>query len=323
LFYVAFIVILAVIFINGFTDAANAIATAVGTKAIRMKQACILSAVMNFAGVFITSFLRPAVADSLYNMINMNADREEVFLFVAVSMFSVLVWAVAAWFFGIPTSESHALIASLTGCAVAVQGGFAAVNKAELYRVFFGLFFSVFIGFFVSYGMQKMSRNLKNIKTRHFQITIAAALSFLHGAQDGQKFLGVLMLLFAYVNEDIFFKNSLAFILCCAVFMGLGTLCGGKRIVLSVGENITPLNGLQGIISDFSACIGMTVCTYSGLPVSTTHVKTMSVVGVGFATDSKKVNKKLITDIILTWGLTFPGCAFLGYLLTKLFLLRL
>lgn len=321
MFSVAFIAILAVIFINGFTDAANAVATTVGTKAMQIQHACALSAVMNFAGVFITSYFRPSVADCLYNMVDVNADREGVLLFVAVSMFTVIIWAVVAWLFGIPTSESHALIASLTGCAVAAKGAFDAVNKVEWIRVFLGLFLSAFLGFFISYVLQRITQKRLNIKTRVMQIIFATVLSFLHGAQDGQKFLGVFMMLFSIINDAVFVKYRFVLILCCSFFMGIGTLFGGKRIIQSVGENITPLNGLQGLISDFAAIIGIAVSTYSGLPVSTTHVKTTSVIGVGLAVDSKSLDKKLITDIILTWILTFPGCAFLGYLLTKLFLI--
>ena len=323
MFGIAFVMILAVVFVNGATDAANAIATAVGTGAMRMKNAAIMSAFMNFTGVCIGGLFRPRVADSLYNIILISDDRNLMLIFVISSMVTVFLWAGAAWYFALPTSESHALIASLTGCAVAICDSFDAINADEIYRAVFGLIFSVFVGFMFAFIMQKLLKKKLKIKTSVIQIGIAAMLSLLHGAQDGQKFLGICMLLFSSISEEAFLSDRIMIIIVCALLMGLGTVCGGGRIVHSVGENIIPLNGSQGVISDLSACVGMALSTYAGYPVSTTHIKTMSIVGVGVAEKGVHLNVKLISSMLLAWLITFPACFLIGCVVAKLFLLCL
>ncbi len=320
MFIIAFIMILMVVFVNGSTDAANAIATAVGTGAIEMKKASILSAVMNFAGVCIACAFRPAVSDFLVELFFISTEMNVMLNYIITSMMTVFIWAVTAWYFGIPTSESHALIASLSGCAVALCGSLEAFNKVAMMRALFGMFYSVFIGFAFAFALQKIFKRYKKIKSVYFQITVAGFLSFLHGAQDGQKFLAIFMMLYSALGETAYQNNRLLLVFCCALAMGLGTALGGQRIVQSVGENILSLSDSQGLLADISSCIGMSACTYFGYPVSTTHIRTMSIVGVGLATRENSLNAKLIKDMLLTWLFTFPACFFIGYIILKLFL---
>ena len=208
LLLVAVVLTLGVIFVNGWTDAPNAIATCVVTRCMSPRAAILMAAVFNFLGVLLMSMINATVAETITQMVDFGTNSHEAIVALSAALFAIVVWAVLAWFFGIPTSESHALIAGLTGGAIALHGGLSGVNGAEWVKVLYGLVISVVLGFGLGWVMCKivvlLFRRADRRKTepvfRAAQIFGAAAMSFMHGAQDGQKFMGVILLSLFLIN---------------------------------------------------------------------------------------------------------------------------
>ncbi len=320
-----------VIFVNGWTDAPNAIATCVTTRSMGVRPAIIMSAVFNFLGVFVMSLVNATVAQTISNMVNFGSDTHEALIALCAAMFAIVVWAVMAWWFGIPTSESHALIAGLSGAAIALHGNLNGINGAEWIKVIYGLVLSTLLGFGLGYGIcklviaifRKTDRRRSNTFFKYAQIFGGAAMSFMHGAQDGQKFMGVLMLGICLVN-GVQTTEGMAFpawlMLFCSVLMAVGTSIGGKKIIKSVGMDMVKLETYQGFSADIAGAVSLLVSSVFGIPVSTTHTKTTAIMGVGAVKNIKNINFSVVKDMILTWVLTFPGCGLIGYLMAKLFI---
>lgn len=324
----SYILISGVIIVNGWTDAPTAIATCISARTITAKKAIILAAFMNFAGVFVMSRLSGKVASSIANIANFTSDNKTSSLALSAALLAIVIWAVAAWFFGIPTSESHALVAALSGAAIAVNNSISGINKNEWFKVISGLFLSTILGFVLGIAIVKtVGLIIKNTDKRktdryfvHLQNLSASFMAFMHGAQDGQKFIGVFLLsasLFpnSETNNDI----PLFLIIYCSALMAFGTSAGGMRIIKSMGSDMVKLKKYQGFSADLAGAFALLISTLTGLPVSTTHTKTTAIMGVGAAKRLSSVDWKIAKEMILTWVLTFPGCGFLGYLLTVLF----
>lgn len=331
-FAVSVLLVLAVVFVNGWTDAPNAIGTAVATRAIRPRPAIYLAVVCNFLGVFLMTAINAQVAETISQMVSFGQAGNQALVGLTAAMVAIVVWATAAWFFGIPTSESHALIAGLTGAALAM-GGLEAVNMAQWSKVLVGLVLSTVLGLGGGYGIalviQRLFSNANRQKAEAFfqkgQLGSAALMAFLHGAQDGQKFMGVFMLaLFlngmAQRNAAGSFDIPLWVMLLCSLVMGLGTLLGGQKIIKTVGMDMVKLQKYQGFASDLAAGISLLAASLFGLPVSTTHVKTTAIMGVGAARRAKSVDWSVVSEMVWAWVLTFPGCGLIGYLMAKLFM---
>lgn len=329
---IAVLLTLGVIFVNGWTDAPNAIATCVSTRCIDVDKAIIMAAVCNFLGVMIMSVFNSKVAMTIKNMVNFNGDNEAAMIALCAAMAAIVIWAVGAWYFGIPTSESHALIAGLSGAAIALQGGIGGVNLSEWVKVIYGLVLSTVIGFGMGYVICKlvtvicfnMDRKSTNTFFSGAQVAGGAAMAFMHGAQDGQKFLGVLLLgLFLVNGQDS--ANDVALplwmMLLCSVVMGVGTSIGGRKIIKSVGMDMVKLEKYQGFSADIAAALCILFSTLLGIPVSTTHMKTTAIMGVGAVKRMSAINYKVVLDMVLTWVLTFPGCGLIGFCMAKLLLL--
>ena len=325
----SYILVSGVIIVNGWTDAPTAIATCISSRTITPKKAIILASVMNFSGVFIMSQFSGKVVSSIANISDFGNDSNSASLAMSAALLSIVIWAVAAWFFGIPTSESHALIASLTGAAVAVNRNINAINFNEWIKVISGLFISTAFGFILGFIIVKIVsffiKNSDKTKTDryfvHLQNLSAAFMAFMHGAQDGQKFIGVFLL-----SSSYFFKTDsdsaihIYLIIYCSALMALGTSVGGMRIIKSMGSDMIKLKKYQGFSADLAGAVSLLISTLTGLPVSTTHTKTTAIMGVGAANRLSSVDWKIAKEMILTWVLTFPGCGFLGYLLTVIFI---
>ncbi|HLQ41056.1 MAG TPA: inorganic phosphate transporter [Tetragenococcus sp.] len=321
-----------VIFVNGWTDAPNAIATAVSTRVLKPNVAIGIAVVMNFAGALVMTFFNAQVAETISNIVSFesqgNLGASQVAL--AASLFSIVVWAVAAWYFGIPTSESHALIAGLTGSAMAM-GGLSAVNGQEWIKVLVGLVLSTVLGFGGGYLITKiiafLFRGVSRMKANKVftwgQAISAAANAFLHGAQDGQKFMGVFMLGLYYNNLAEKTGNGFTIpiwvMALCSITMGIGTSIGGMRIIKSVGMDMVKLETYQGFCADLSAAICLFGASMFGIPVSTTHTKTTAIMGVGAAKRVSSVDWSIVKDMVMAWVLTFPGCGAIAYVMAKLF----
>lgn len=325
------ILTLGVILVNGWTDAPNAIATCVSTRAIGVRKAILMAAVFNFLGVLVMTSINASVAMTIYNMVDFGGDAKLSLVALCAAMAAIVLWATAAWYFGIPTSESHALIAGLSGAAVAIQNSFSGINTGEWVKVLWGLLLSTVLGFllgFVTAGFTAfLFRNQNRMKCERFfsgaQITGGAAMAFMHGAQDGQKFMAVFLLGAALANGQAG-TNSFAvpiwLMVLCSVVMALGTSIGGYRIIKSVGMDMVKLKPYQGFSADLAATICLLISSLAGIPASTTHTKTTAIMGVGASRRLRNVNWGVVKELILTWVCTFPGCGLLGYGMAKLFL---
>ncbi len=328
--WIVTILTLGVVLVNGWTDAPNAIATCVATRAMRPKTAILMAAVFNFLGVLLMTLISPAVANTISKMVSF--EGKDALIALCAAMVAIVSWAILAWAFGIPTSESHALIAGLTGAALGLQGSFDAVNASEWLKVLIGIVVSLVVGFglgwIVAKIIQKICANVDYRKANKFfdygQIAAAAGTAFMHGAQDGQKFMGVFILGMALTNGGSGVIDAASvpiwLMVLISVVMGLGTSIGGTKIIKSVGMDMVKLEKYQGFSADITASIGLFLCSVLGMPVSTTHAKTVSIMGVGAARRVKSVDWNVAKEMVLTWILTFPGCGLIGYLMTLLFL---
>ena len=323
---------LGVILVNGWTDAPNAIATCVVTRCLSPRVAIFMAALFNFLGVFIMSLLNSTVAETITRMVDFGTNSHEAIVALSAALFSIVLWSVLAWLFGIPTSESHALIAGLTGGAIALHGGLSGVNEKEWVKVIYGLVISVVLGFLLGFVICRIVviifRNIKRKKTEKFfrfaQISGAAAMSFMHGAQDGQKFMGVILLSVLLSNgqstENMSIEMPIWLMVICSVVMGLGTSIGGKKIIKSVGMDMVKLEKYQGFSADIAASISLLISSVLGIPVSTTHAKTTAIMGVGAVKRISAINFFVVKEMALTWVLTFPGCGLIGFIMTKIFM---
>lgn len=325
------ILTLAVILVNGWTDAPNAIATCVSTRAMRPRPAIIMAAIFNFLGVLVMTLINKKVAETIYNMVDFSGNAHEALVALCAAMVAIVTWATAAWKFGIPTSESHALIAGLSGAAIAMHNGLSGINGAEWLKVIYGLVLSTLLGFVLGFIVAKIvallfkhaERRKANKGFRAAQIGGAAAMAFMHGAQDGQKFIGVFLLGMALSSghaEMGAVEIPIWLMALCAIVMGLGTSIGGLRIIKSVGMDMVKLDVHQGFSADLAAAGCLLLSSVTGIPVSTTHTKTTAIMGVGAARRIKSVNWSVVREMVLTWVLTFPGCGLVGYLMAKLFM---
>jgi len=328
---IASILTLAVILVNGWTDAPNAIATCVSTRAIGVRSAIMMAAVFNFLGVFIMTSVNASVAMTIYNMVDFGGDTKSALLALCAAMTAIVIWATVAWYFGIPTSESHALIAGLSGAAIAIQNGLDGINFFEWGKVLWGLLLSTGLGFgmgflttrLVEWMCHGMNRCKTNLFFRNAQVGGGAAMAFMHGAQDGQKFLAVFMLGVALANGQSTTNNFVVpvwLMALCSIVMALGTSIGGYRIIKSVGMDMVKLTPYQGFAADAAAALCLLFSSLTGVPVSTTHTKTTAIMGVGASKRLSSVNWSTVKDLVLTWVLTFPGCGLIGFLIAKLFL---
>ncbi len=322
---------LGVILVNGWTDAPNAIATCVSTRSLSPKKSIILATVFNFLGVLVMTLISRAVAQTIYNMVDFGNDASNALIALCAGLFAIVIWAVAAWFFGIPTSESHALIAGISGAAIAIQSGISGINFNEWSKVIYGLLLSTILGFGLGFIVVKIieyiCKNIDRRKTNSFfkygQITSGAAMAFMHGAQDGQKFMGVFMLGiflangYTDVNE---FSIPLWLMILCSVIMSLGTSIGGYKIIKTVGMGMVKMEKYQGFAADTAGAICLLISSLFGIPVSTTHTKTTAIMGVGAAKRLSSVNWGIVKEMVVAWILTFPGCGLLGFAAAHIFM---
>jgi len=307
---------LGVMLVNGWTDAPNAIAGAVVTGALPFSRAVLLAAVCNFLGVLCVTAVNASVAETVYSIARFRDGGALPALCAAMA--AVVLWAGAAWFFGIPTSESHALAAGLTGAAVALEGNFSCVHGKAWAQVGAGLLLSTAAGLWAGRLVKKLLHPVR-AQERFFQraqIPGAALTAFFHGAQDGQKFIGVFLLGAALAQgrqDEQTFLVPVWLSLVCAVCIALGTLMGGERIIQKVGREMVRLTPKQGVAADLAAAACLLAATVLGWPASTTHTRTAVLLGVG-----SRADRGAVRDIVLAWLLTFPACFGIGYCLVKL-----
>ena len=329
---VTVVLTLGVILVNGWTDAPNAIATCVSTRSMTASSAIIMAAIFNFLGVSVMTIFNAKVVMTIYNMVDFGGNASDANVALCAALFAIVTWATAAWKFGIPTSESHALIAGISGAAIAMHGSIAGINFSEWVKVIYGLILSTALGFcsgFISTRVIericfRMNRKRTTKFFRKAQICGGALMAFMHGAQDGQKFMGVFLLgifLSRGYSDITSFDIPIWLMILCSVVMALGTSIGGYRIIKSVGMDMVRLQTYQGFAADIGAASCLLLSSLTGIPVSTTHTKTTAIMGVGASKRLSAVNWSIVREMTLAWILTFPGCGLLGYIMAKIFMI--
>jgi len=314
------LLVLAAEFVNGWTDAPNAIATVVSTRVLKPSQAVVMAAVLNIAGAVSTG---TAVAATIGKGI---VSPEAIGLpVVAAAMLSIIVWSTAAWRYGIPTSESHELVAGLAGAGLAAAGP-SVLLWGGWQKVLIGLGFSTFLGFVLSFvlmtGLYWLLRKTSTSSVRNIfgrlQIVSAGFMAFSHGSNDGQKFMGAFSLALVLGGAMTEFTIPLWVMLLLGAVMGLGTAFGGWRIIRTMGFKITKLEPVHGFAAESSGALAILLASRFGIPLSTTHTIGTSIMGVGATKRFSAVRWGMAREIVTTWIITFPACAILGYLFTLL-----
>ena len=312
----------AVVFVNGWTDAPCAIAACVSSGAMSLRRAAAMAAVCNFVGVGLSMVITPAVTATVSGMVRLPESGRLSLAVLLCAMIVTALWAVAAWRFGIPTSESHALLAGLSGAAMAYGGAEAVVAYAWL-RVAMGLVLSLvggmLAGFLTFVLTERATTGRDERGMRHALVAGAAAMSLMHGAQDGQKFLGLWLLAWGLSGKNAVISGEAVAI--CALLMGAGTLVGGGRIIRTLGEKLVRSGYREGIAADIGAALCLLLLTLGGLPVSTTHTKTAAFMGTGLAKGKGGADSSTAVSLIIAWLLTFPVCFLLSFLAMRMLLL--
>ncbi len=312
---IALLAVLAAEFVNGWTDAPNAIATVISTGVMTARQAILMAVVMNAAGAMAGTAVATTVGKGIVAPSALTVPA------IAATMLSIIGWGAMAARFGIPVSKSHALLAGLAGAALA-SGGIGALQWSGWEKVIIGLFSSLVAGFVGAFALARLiaalAANAAPARAkRNFdwaQMASAAFLAFNHGLNDGQKFMGVFTMTLLAGGAIKEFLIPWWVILICALTMGIGTSFGGWRIIQTVGAKMTRLTSWQGFAATMAASTTIYIASSYGIPLSTTHTITSSIVGVGASRRASDVRWRVLQRIVLAWVATFPACAFIAYL---------
>lgn len=305
-------------FINGFHDTATAIATSVSTRVLSPKAAVLMAAVLNMVGALSGTAVAKTVASGLV----------EPFCITQVTIVSALVaaiiWDLLTWYVGLPTSSSHAILSSIVGAGIATAGMNVIINTG-VYKVLAGLILSPLIGFILSFFLMvfllwlfgRSTPTLVNTLFGRLQIVSAAYMAFSHGSNDAQKTMGIItMALVSYYNLPEF-HVPLWVIAACATAMALGTAFGGWRIIKTLGMRIVSLKTIHGFAAQTTAATIIEIASRIGLPLSTTHVISSTIMGVGASKRFSAVKWGVGGNIVLAWIITLPVCAILAWLICK------
>lgn len=309
--------------LNGWTDAPGAIATAVATRSLTMGQAARMAAAAELLGAAVMTRLSPKVAFILRDLADPGPRPEGSRILLCGALTGTVIWAAAAGRLGIPTSESHALTAGLTGGVVALRGNWEGVRFALWGRVLGGLVLSVVMSFagaalftgWIEAVCRRRSRQETDRLFRRGQAAAGFTAVFMHGAQDGQKFMGLLLFCFGGSGEG---PIPLWLPLLCGGVMGLGAGLGGERTVKRMGMDLAKLRPHQGFAADAASSLTLFCCSLLGLPVSTGNAKTAAVAGAGAARRPAGVDWRVAGETAAAWILTFPGCGLLGFAAVRL-----
>ncbi|GAB4537888.1 MAG: inorganic phosphate transporter [Thermodesulfovibrionia bacterium] len=296
-------------FINGFHDTANAIATSVSTRVIPPRVAVLMAAILNVLGALSGTAVAKTVGAGLVETYSITP------LTVISALLAAIIWDIITWYLGLPTSSSHAILSGIVGAGVATAGTKVIIEKGVI-KVILGLFLSPVIGFTLGWGLMitlywLFRRSSPASLTKVFnklQILSAAYMAFSHGSNDAQKSMGVItMALVSYYGlKD--FHVPLWVILLCAIAMGLGTALGGWRIIKTLGIKLVHLRPIHGFAAETSAATIIEIASRIGLPLSTTHVISSTIMGVGASKRLSAVRWGIGGNIILAWVLTIPAC---------------
>ncbi len=310
------IVVLAILFdyINGFHDSANAIATSVATQALRPRTAVLMAATMNFAGAFAGTAVATTIGAGL---VDTQTTTEAV---IIAALAGATAWNLFTWWFGIPSSSSHALIGGLLGATI-VAAGVGALNvDGIISKVIVPMFSSPIIGFVLGLLVMVLLARLffhaprrpASHLFRRLQVLSAGFMAFAHGSNDAQKTMGIvtLALFAAGIIDDITVPAWV--IVIAASAMSLGTAAGGWRIMKTMGQRVVELEPVHGFAAETSAATVLVVTASLGMPVSTTHVISSAITGVGTSKGTRHVRWGVARTIVTAWFVTIPAAGLMG-----------
>ncbi|WP_232697316.1 inorganic phosphate transporter [Brevibacillus daliensis] len=305
-------------FINGFHDTANTIATSVSTRALQPTTAIFLAGIMNFCGALLFTGVAQTITKNIVDPFSL----ENGSLVILAALLSAIIWNLLTWFFGIPSSSSHALVGSIAGAAIA-SAGVGILNYSGFITIIQALIISPVVAFGLGFLMMKLFKiffqhaNLisTNKGFRRFQVVTAALQSFSHGTNDAQKTMGIMTMALITAGYQTTTDIPLWVRVCVALAMGFGTMIGGWRIIRTVGRKITKLKPINGAAADLSSAIIIFGFTSLRLPVSTTHVISSAIMGVGSAQRFRDVKWGVARRIVVTWVITLPITALTAGLL--------
>ena len=314
------VIVLAVAFdyVNGFHDTANAIATSVSTRALRPSHAILLSATANFLGALTGTAVATTIAKGIATIPGGDAGQ----IVVSAALIGAIVWNLATWRLGIPSSSSHALIGGLIGAAIAAVG-VSSLNTQGIYdKVIFPLVASPILGVLVGFALMVVLLNLFrrahpkriNDRFRRLQLVSAAFMAFSHGSNDAQKTMGIVTLALVVggiIPEPVV---PLWVILLAATAMSLGTAAGGWRIIKTMGQRVVKLDPVHGFAAETTAATIIFGASHFGMPVSTTHVISAAIIGVGSSDRFSAVRWGVAGNIVTAWILTIPASGAVAWL---------
>jgi inorganic phosphate transporter, PiT family len=326
LFVIVILVIIAALvfdYINGFHDAANAVATVVSTGVLPLRTAVLIAGLLNFAGAFLGTAVAKTIGGDILDAANVTQ------VLVLSALMGAIVWNLITWYFGIPSSSSHALIGGLVGAGIA-KAGVAAIHAQGVTKVVKALILSPIIGFafgflvmvLVIWIVRRARPNIVNRVFRRLQLVSALFMAFSHGSNDAQKSMGVVTMalvaysaihpdvqgtfLFVAKNAEGKFDVPYWVIVACALAMGFGTAAGGVRIIKTMGAKIIDLKPIHGFCAETSAAATILGASFLGVPVSTTHVISSCIMGVGASQRVSAVRWGVTFKILWAWVLTIP-----------------
>ena len=344
--YIALIINFGVIFVNGWTDGPNSIATVVTTRTLKPWIAILMCAILNALGVvviglfstYIASIIGSDVSSTIASLVDYgNASVDQVLCAIACGLLAIIVVSLICTYFGFPSSQSNCLVGGITGAGVAliILGKNASIALNPWIKVIVGFVGSLVIGFALGYLLTKLIALLfrkvtKGRSTRFFnvgQIVTSGVMSFMHGVQDGAKFLGVSVLIASILSIESGSPVTISSLTSAwwifvpvAFFITIGTLMGGKKIIKTMGKGMAILKKYQAFATDIAASIALLMATFFGLPVSTGTVKSTAIMGGGAARSFRRV-KWPVAGRMVMWGvIVFPFSAIVGLLLTFIFI---
>ena len=319
-FFMLVLVIVAALifdFINGFHDTANAIATVVSTGVLRARTAVLMAAVLNVGGAFAGT----AVASTMgKDILDPSVVTQPM---VLAALIAAIIWNLFTWWFGIPSSSSHALVGGMVGAGL-IAVGTGGIKPAGVEKVVTALVVSPFFGFFAAFVttvavywiVRRMRPARVNTVFRRLQLLSSGFMAFSHGTNDAQKTMGVItMALLSYqgtYDPNAKFPVPLWVVISCALAMGLGTAMGGWRIIHTMGQKIFKLRAVHGFCAETSAAAVLQIASLYGLPTSTTHCITSAIMGAGATTRLSAVSWGVTRRILWAWVLTIPTTAALS-----------
>jgi inorganic phosphate transporter, PiT family len=307
-------------FTNGFHDAANAIGTSIATRAMAPTPALLLAGVLEFVGALLSTSIAATMCQGIVepNVVTLH--------FIFSGLLAAIAWNLLTWYYGIPSSSSHCLVGGIAGSVAAGYGWMGVKWTGILLKVLVPTVASPLLGFvsgmlftsIIAWSFRRGQPGRLNRRFRSLQLISASAMALSHGLNDGQKTMGIITLALLASGTITAFHVPLWVKLACALTIGLGTFSGGKRIIKTLGTRIAKLTAADGFSAQTAGALVLQAAAHLGLPVSTTHAVTATVMGVGATRRVRAVRWGVTRDIVTAWVLTLPVAAGLGALLTVL-----